>query len=66
MVNIIKSILQQLNIQADRIIIDLKKEMIESENEYNATDLLELCGTLPKEREFELLEAARKAREDWD
>jgi len=52
----IKSILQKLNINNPRVLIDLEKQTVEAqEDDYSVDDLLEAAGTLTPERGKELL-----------
>jgi len=63
----IKSILQKLNINTPRVLIDLEKQTVEAqEDEYSVDDLLEAAGTLTPERGKELLEEVNKSREEWN
>jgi hypothetical protein len=63
----IKSILQKLNINDSRVLIDLEKQTVEAqENDYSIDDLLEAAGSLTPERGEELLEEVRRSREDWN
>lgn len=63
----IKSILQKLNINNTRVLIDLEMQTIEAqEDDYDVDDLLEAAGTLTPERGKELLEEVNKSREDWN
>lgn len=63
----IKSILQNLNINNPRVLIDLEKQTVEAqEDDYSVDDLLEAAGTLTPERGKELLDEVNKSREDWN
>ncbi|WP_274653272.1 hypothetical protein [Paenibacillus humicola] len=63
----IKSILQKLNINNSRVLIDLEKQTVEAqEDDYSVDDLLEAAGTLTPERGKELLEEVGKSREEWN
>ncbi|MFC5530443.1 hypothetical protein [Cohnella yongneupensis] len=63
----IKSILQKLNIDNPRVLIDLEKQTVEAqEDDYSVDDLLEAAGTLTPERGKELLEEVNKSREEWN
>ena len=63
----IKSILQKLNINNPRVLIDLDKQTVEAqEDDYSVDDLLEAAGTLTPERGKELLEEVNKSREEWN
>ncbi|QJD82044.1 hypothetical protein [Cohnella herbarum] len=63
----IKSILQKLNINNSRVLIDLEMQTVEvQEDDYSIDDLLEAAGSLTPERGKELLEEVNKSREDWD
>ncbi|MHA6482765.1 hypothetical protein ACX1C1_12775 [Paenibacillus sp. strain BS8-2] len=65
--NAIKSILQNLNINNPRVLIDLDKQTVEAqEDDYSVDDLLEAAGTLTPERGKELLEEVVKSREEWN
>ncbi|MBO2944095.1 hypothetical protein JJQ72_08965 [Paenibacillus sp. F411] len=65
--NAIKSILQNLNINNPRVLIDLEKQTVEAqEDDYSVDDLLEAAGTLTAERGKELLEEVGKSREEWN
>lgn len=65
--NAIKSILQKLNINTPRVLIDLEKQTVEAqEDDYSVDDLLEAAGTLTPERGKELLEEVNKSREEWN
>ena len=63
----IKSILQKLNINNARVIIDLEKQTVEAQDDdYSIDDLLEAVGTLSPERGKELLDEVKRSREEWD
>ncbi|MFC4778204.1 hypothetical protein ACFO9Q_15495 [Paenibacillus sp. GCM10023252] len=63
----LKSMLQNLNINQSRVVIDLDKQTVEvQDDEQDIEDLLEVAGTLTPERGKELLEEIRKSREEWD
>jgi sulfur carrier protein ThiS len=63
----IKSILQKLNINNPRVLIDLEKQTVEAqEDDYSVDDLLEAAGALTPERGKELLEEVNKSREEWN
>jgi hypothetical protein len=63
----IKSILQKLNINNSRVLIDLEKQTVEAqEDEYSIDDLLEAAGSLTPERGKELLAEVNRSREDWN
>lgn len=65
--SMIKSILQKLNINHPRVLIDLEKQTVEAqEDDYSVDDLLEAAGTLTPERGKELLEEVGKSREEWN
>jgi hypothetical protein len=63
----IKSILQKLNINNSRVLIDLEKQTVEAqEDDYSVADLLEAAGALSPERGKELLEEVNRSREEWN
>jgi hypothetical protein len=63
----IKSMLQKLNINNSRVLIDLEKQTVEAqEDDYSIDDLLEAAGTLSPERGRELLDEVNRSREEWD
>lgn len=63
----IKSMLQKLNINNARVIIDLEKQTVEAQDDdYSIDDLLEEAGTLSPERGKELLDEVKRSREDWE
>ncbi|WP_217593511.1 hypothetical protein [Cohnella sp. GbtcB17] len=63
----IKSILQKLNINNPRVLIDLEKQTVEAqEDDYSVDDLLEAAGTLTPERGKELLKEVGQSREEWN
>ncbi|THF80824.1 hypothetical protein [Cohnella fermenti] len=63
----IKSILQKLNINNPRVLIDLDKQTVEAqEDDYSIDDLLEAAGALTPERGKELLEEVNQSREEWN
>jgi hypothetical protein len=63
----IKSILQKLNINNARVLIDLEKRTVEAQgDDYSIDDLLEAAGTLSPERGKELLNEVNRSREEWD
>lgn len=63
----IKSMLQKLNINNARVIIDLEKQTVEAQDDdYSIDDLLEAAGTLSPERGKELLDEVKRSREEWD
>jgi len=64
----IKSILQKLNINDSRVLIDLEKQTVEpQEDDYSINDLLEAAGALTPERGKELLDEVNRSRaEDWN
>ncbi len=63
----IKSILQKLNINNARVLIDLEKQTVEAQgDDYSIDDLLEAAGTLSPERGKELLNEVNRSREEWD
>lgn len=63
----IKSMLQKLNINNARVLIDLEKQTVEAqEDDYSIDDLLEAAGTLSPERGRELLDEVNRSREEWD
>ncbi len=63
----IKSILQKLDINNSRVLIDLEKQTVEAQEEdYSVDDLLEAAGSLTPERGKELLEEINRSREDWN
>jgi hypothetical protein len=63
----IKSMLQKLNINNTRVLIDLEKQTVEAqEDDYSIDDLLEAAGTLSPERGRELLDEVNRSREEWD
>lgn len=63
----IKLILQKLNINNPRVLIDLDKQTVEAqEDDYSIDDLLEAAGTLSPERGRELLNDVSRSREEWD
>lgn len=63
----IKSILQKLNINNSRVLIDLENQTVEAqEDDYSVDDLLEAAGTLTPERGKELLEEVNKSRGEWN
>ncbi|CAG7645321.1 hypothetical protein ACFQI7_25550 [Paenibacillus allorhizosphaerae] len=62
----IKAILQKLNINHARVVIDLEKQTVEAEEEdYSIDDLLDAAGTLSPERGKELLDEVNRSREEW-
>ncbi|MDO7907585.1 hypothetical protein Q5741_14340 [Paenibacillus sp. JX-17] len=66
-VRTIKSILQQLNINHSRVVIDLEKQTVEAQEEdYSVDDLLEAAGSLTPERGKELQEEINRSREEWN
>ncbi|MFD0672216.1 hypothetical protein [Cohnella sp. GCM10027633] len=63
----IKFILQNLNINNSRVLIDLEKQTVKAQEEdYSIDDLLEAAGTLTPERGKELLNEVNRSREDWN
>lgn len=63
----IKLILQKLNINNPRVLIDFDKQTVEAqEDDYSIDDLLEAAGTLSPERGRELLNDVSRSREEWD
>ena len=65
--NAIKLMLQKLNINNTRVLIDLDKQTVETEeDDYSIVDLLEAAGTLSPERGKELLDEVKRSREEWD
>jgi len=59
--------LQKLNINYSRVIIDFDKETVESQDtKHSVDDLLEAAGALSLERAKELLDEVNKSREEWD
>lgn len=61
----IKSILQRININNSRVLIDLEKRTVEAqENDYSIDDLLEGAGALSPERGKELLDEVNRSREE--
>ncbi|KIL40256.1 hypothetical protein SD70_14995 [Gordoniibacillus kamchatkensis] len=63
----LKSILQKLNINNSRVLIDLEKQTVEAqEDDYSIDDLLEAAGALSPERGKELLDEVKRSREEWD
>ncbi|MCS7461209.1 hypothetical protein N0M98_13735 [Paenibacillus doosanensis] len=63
----IKSILQKLNINNARVLIDLDKQTVEAqEDDYSVDDILEVAGVLSPERGKELLEEVKRSREEWN
>lgn len=63
----IKFMLQKLNINNTRVLIDLEKQTVETEeDDYSIDDLLEAAGTLSPERGKELLDEVNRSREEWN
>ncbi|GGA04977.1 hypothetical protein GCM10008018_58630 [Paenibacillus marchantiophytorum] len=63
----IKLMLQKLNINNARVLIDLDKQTVEAQDDdYSVDDLLEAAGMLSPERGKELLDEVKRSREDWD
>ncbi|NOU94877.1 hypothetical protein GC093_16850 [Paenibacillus sp. LMG 31456] len=55
------------NIHNSRVLIDLEKETIETQEEdYSIDDLLESVGALTPEREKEVLDEVKQSREEWN
>jgi hypothetical protein len=62
----IKHILQKLNINHPRVLIDFDQQTVEEHNQdYSINDILEAAGTLTPERGKELLGEITKSREEW-
>lgn len=65
--NEIKAILQKLNINHPRVVIDLEKQTVEAaEEDYSIDDLLDAAGALSPERGKELLNELNRSREEWE
>lgn len=65
--NEIKAILQKLNINHARVVIDLEKQTVEADEEdYWIDDLLDAAGALSPERGKELLDELNRSREEWE
>jgi hypothetical protein len=63
----IQSILQKLDINNSRVLIDLEKRTVEAqEDDYSIDDLLEAAGALSPERGKEILQEVNRSREEWD
>ncbi len=63
----IRSMLKKLNIDNNRVLIDLEKQTIEAQEDDNSNDdLLEVAGMLSPERGRELLEEVIRSREEWN
>ena len=63
----IKELLKKLNINANRITIDLKQGTLEVEaGQQDNSDLINLCGTISRKRAGELIEHVNEARKEWD
>jgi hypothetical protein len=63
----LKTILNKLNIQQQRVVIDLEKKVGEVEEEdYSTNDILEAAGVLTPERANEVREEVKRSREEWD
>lgn len=61
----IKSILQRININNSRVLIDLEKRTVEAqEDDYSIDDLLGGAGALSPERGKELLDEVNRSREE--
>ena len=63
----IKSLLQKLNINQSRVLIDFNLQTVEGQDDdYSIDDLLEVAGTLSPQRGKELLEEVNRSRKEWD
>ncbi|UKS26656.1 hypothetical protein LOZ80_34950 [Paenibacillus sp. HWE-109] len=57
--------LQKLNINNARVLIDLDKQTVEAQDDdYSVDDLLEAAGMLSPERGKELLDEVKRSREE--
>lgn len=63
---LIKSILRKENISSERVVIDLNERTIKTDDLFDNSDLLEVAGTLSKERANELLDSIKESRAEWE
>jgi ABC-type phosphate transport system auxiliary subunit len=63
----IKAVLERLNISSKRITIDFNDLTVETEEDpYDVKDILEIEDSISQDREKELSDHVKEAREEWD
>ena len=63
----IRGLLKRLKVNAERVTIDLKHNVLEVQAEHQGSlGLLNFCGTINKQRANELAEHISQSREEWD